>query len=69
MKNTYFILKAIFVLEIFTFHCCPDFLVMQKNDLIGKLRLISNFLTSQTGHQITTIHILPVSQEVKAILQ
>ena len=32
-------------------HCCPDFLFM--------LRLISNFVTSQTGHQITTIHILP----------
>ena len=69
MKNAYFILKANFDLEIFTFHCCPDFLVMQKNNLIGKLKLISNFLTSQTGHQIAIIHILPVSQEVKAIIQ
>ena len=69
MKNAYFILKANFVLEIFTFHCCPDFLVIQKNNLIGKLKLISNFLTSQTGHQIAIIHILPVSQEVKAIIQ
>ena len=37
----------------------PEFLVMQENDLIRKLRLISKFMTSQTGSQIITIHILP----------
>ena len=39
MKNAfYFMLNAIFVFEIFT---CLDFLVMQKNALIRKLRLVS----------------------------
>ena len=37
----------------------PEFLVMQESDLIRKLRLISKFMTSQTGSQIITIHILP----------
>ena len=38
---------------------CLGFLVMYNNGLIRKLRLISKFMTSQTGHQIITIHILP----------
>ena len=38
---------------------CPVFLVMQKNGLIRRLRLISKFMTSQTGKQIITTHILP----------
>ena len=33
------------------------------------LRLISNFVTLQTGKQIITIHILPVSQAVKTVRQ
>ena len=44
-------LKALFVLEIFSF---LSFLVMQKNGMIRKLRLISKCMT-----QIITIHILP----------
>ena len=32
---------------------------MQKNDLIGKIRLISKFLASQPGKQAISIHILP----------
>ena len=44
MKNTFhFTLKALFVLKIFKF----------------KLRLISNFMTSQTGKQIIGKYILP----------
>ena len=39
-------------------HFRPDFLVMQKSDLIRKLWLISIFLTSQTTQQISTIHVL-----------
>ena len=55
MKNSfYFILKALFLLGIY-----PDFLNMLKNCLIGKLRLISKFITSHTGQQIITIHTLP----------
>ena len=28
---------------------CPDFLVMYKNELIRKRKLISKFMASQTG--------------------
>ena len=42
---------------------------MEKNGLIKKLRFIPKFMTSQTGKQIVTIHILRISQEVKIIKQ
>ena len=42
-----------------SFHFCPGFLLMWKNDLMRKLRLISKFMTSQTGQQIIATHILP----------
>ena len=32
----------------------------KKSGLIRRLRLISKFITSQTGQQIITIHILPI---------
>ena len=38
---------------------CVDFLVMYKNGLIRKIRLISKFMTSQPGKQAIAIHILP----------
>ena len=38
---------------------CLDFLVMCKNGLIEKTRLISRFMTSQRGTQTVAIHILP----------
>ena len=48
MKNAlYFTSKALFVLKIFMFFL--DFLVMYQNGLIKKIRLISNFMTSQSG--------------------
>ena len=37
---------------------CLDFLVMYQNSLIKKIRLISNFMTSQLGQQTIVIHIL-----------
>ena len=37
---------------------CPDLLVMQENGLIRKLRLISKFMTPQTGKQIIPIHVI-----------
>ena len=40
-------------------HFCFDFLVMQKSGLITKLKLITKFMTSQTGQQITKINIFP----------
>ena len=38
---------------------CLDFSVMQQNNLIRKIPLIANFLTSQSGQQTIVIHILP----------
>ena len=37
---------------------CVDFLVMYQNDLIKKIRLISNFMASQPGKQTIVKHIL-----------
>ena len=53
----YFMLKALFVLKIFTFLAWLYGYV--ENGLIGKLWLISKFMTSQIGQQIITIRILP----------
>ena len=38
---------------------CLDFLIMQQNGLIEKIRLFSNFTTSQPGQQTFAILILP----------
>ena len=38
---------------------CLDFLVMKKNGLIRKARLISKFMASQPGSQTFLIHLLP----------
>ena len=38
---------------------CLDFLVIQKIGLIRWLRLISNFIASQTGKKVIKIHIQP----------
>ena len=42
---------------------------MKKNGLIRKIRFISKFMTSKLGKQTIAIHILPNSEEVKAIRQ
>ena len=47
-----FMLKTPFILELFLF------LVMQKNNLIRKLRLTSEAMTPQTGQELITIHIV-----------
>ena len=39
--------------------CLDFFLFMWKNRLIRRLRLDSKFMTSQTGEQMISIHILP----------
>ena len=44
-------LKALFVLQVFT--CCRD--VFQANGLIGKLSLVSKFMTLQTGQHVNEI--------------
>ena len=60
-KNAFhFMLKALFVLEIFRF------LAMSRNGLIRKLWLISKFMTSQTGEKKLQYTYCPISQEVKA---
>ena len=51
-------MKAPFVLNLF--ECLPWLSGhVEKKDLIRKIRLISKFMTSQTGSQTNTIHILP----------
>ena len=50
-------LKALFVLEIFTFLPCLFGYVEKR--LGKKVRLIPKFMTSQTGQQIINIHTLP----------
>ena len=48
--------------ELFLFsrylNFCLEFLVMQKNDLIRRIRLISKFMMPQPGKQTIAIHIL-----------
>ena len=56
-KNAlYFTLKSLFILKIFKFLFWLFGLVEKR--LIGKLRLISRFMTSQHGKQTLAIHIL-----------
>ena len=56
MENAfYFMLKALFVLEIFTFFVLTFLL---ENGLLRKLWSFSKFITSQSGEQTTTIHVL-----------
>ena len=38
---------------------CLDHSIMQQNNLIRKIRLISNSMASQSGKQTIVIHILP----------
>ena len=58
MKNGFYcMLKALFVFEIFTF--LPWHFGYVKNGLTRKLWLILKIMTSQTGPQIITIHMLP----------
>ena len=58
-KNVfYFVLKAFFVLKMFTFFF-TTFWSCRKSSLIRKIRLISKFMTSQPGLQTIPIHIWP----------
>ena len=58
MKSAfYFTLEALFFLKILSFYI--DFLVVYKNGLIRKIKLILKFMTSQPGSQTIVIHILP----------
>ena len=41
------------------FNFCLDILIVQKKGLIGKIRLISKFMMSQSGKQTIAVHILP----------
>ena len=54
----HFILKPLFVPNIFTF-LSWIFRHVEKNELIRKIRLISKFMTSQPGQQAITKHIFP----------
>ena len=55
MKNAfYFMLKARFSFLKYL-HFCPDFLIMQKSDFIGKPLSISKSMTSQIEQKIIII--------------
>ena len=57
MKNAfYFTLKVFSFSRYLTF--CLDFLIMQKNGLIMKIRSATKFMTSQPRKQTIAIHIL-----------
>ena len=59
IRNTfYFMLKALFVLETFTF-LSQIFMYLEIKGLIRKLMLISKFMISLTGQQIITMHTFP----------
>ena len=57
MKNAFY-----FTLKTFSFsrylNVCLGFLVKREKGLIRKIRLISEFMTSQTANQTIAIHIL-----------
>ena len=58
IKNAFHVtLKALVVAQILSF--CRYILVVLKNGLIRKIRLISKFMTTQPGEQSIAIHILP----------
>ena len=57
LKNDfYFMLKALFVLKIFNF---LYWIFGHVEKRLGKKAKVLKFMTSQTGQQIITIHILP----------
>ena len=59
MKNVFsFMLKALFVFEIFTFLYL--LFVYVENSLIRKPYSILEFKTLQTGQEISTIHIFTI---------
>ena len=59
VKNSfYFILKALFFLQIFRF-LSWRFVHVETTAWLERKRLISKFMASQSGQQIITIHILP----------
>ena len=67
-KNIFYsTLKTPFVLKILKF--CLDFLVMEKNDMIGKIRVISILMTSKPRKETIATHAYPICQEIKAIRQ
>ena len=65
MKNAFhFMLKALFVLKIFTFFVLIFWSC--RNGLMKKLSLISKFMTSQAAQKTITIHILPNLRKSKS---
>ena len=56
MKNVFYFTSNLFSFSRYL-NFCLDFLIMQQNNLIRKIRLISNFMTSQPGQQTIIIHV------------
>ena len=56
MKNVFYFTSNLFSFSRYL-NFCLDFLIMQQNNLIRKIRLSSNFMTSQPGQQTIIIHV------------
>ena len=65
MKSAFYFASKAFPLSRYLSFCL-DFFVLYQNGLVKKIRLISNFLTSQTGKQTFAIHILPIISRRKS---
>ena len=66
MKRPFcFIIKALFVVELFKLLSRLFFWSRRKNGLIRIIRLISKFMASQTGQQTIEIHILLNITQIK----
>ena len=68
MKNAFYFTLKLFLFSIYL-NFCLDFLVINKNGLIRKIRLISKFMGSQPVKETIAMPYSPISQEVKAIRQ
>ena len=67
MKNAFYLTLNLFSFSRYL-NFCLDFLVMQKNGLIRKIRLTQKFMTSEPGKQLQYTY-SPISQKLKAIRQ
>ena len=64
IKNAFYLISNTFRSQRYL-NFYLDFLVIEKTGLIRKIRLITNFMTSQPVSETTTIHILPNTSQSK----
>ena len=64
IKNAFYLISNTFRSQRYL-NFYLDFLVIEKTGLIRKIRLITNFMTSQPVSETTTIHTLPNTSQSK----